>query len=162
VSLTRGLASALGSMTVPSPVMADPTATPDPIPAEPAAPPPKKRRRWPVVVAAIILFPILFFGLYVAVALTWSYSDGDRSGSLYKFSRKGWLCKTWEGELNITPTAAAPTIWRFTVRDDDVAKLVNSALGTNVVVHYSEHRGVPTTCFGETNFYVDAIKPVQR
>ncbi len=114
------------------------------------------------MVAAIIVVPILLFCLYVAVSLTWSYSDGDRSGSLYKFSRKGWLCKTWEGELNITPTAAAPTIWRFTVREDDVAKQVNGALGNNVVVHYSEHRGVPTSCFGETTYYVDAIKLVQR
>ena len=143
--------------------MSDPTASPDPTPAEPvAAPPVRRRRRWPVIVAAIIILPILVFCLYVAVALTWSYSDGDRSGSLYKFSRKGWICKTWEGELNITPTAAAPTIWKFTVRDDDVAKQVNGALGSNVVVHYSEHRGVPTSCFGETDYYVDAIKLVQR
>ena len=104
----------------------------------------------------------MLFAIYTAVTLTWSYSDGDRSGTLYKFSRKGWICKTWEGELNITPTAAAPTVWRFTVRDDDIAKLVNQALGRPVVVHYSEHRGVPTSCFGETNYYVDAIKVLER
>jgi hypothetical protein len=115
-----------------------------------------------VVAAAVILTPILLFVLYVAVVLTWSYSDGDRSGALYKFSRKGWICKTWEGELNITPGAAAPTIWHFTVRDEDVAKQVNGSLGSTVVVHYSEHRGVPTSCFGETSYFVDAVKVVPR
>jgi hypothetical protein len=139
--------------------MTDPTA-PDPAPQAPT--PSRWKRRWPVIVGVIIATPLLIFAIYTAIVLTWSYSDGDRSGTLYKFSRKGWICKTWEGELNITPTAAAPTVWRFTVRDDDVAKLVNQALGRPVVVHYSEHRGVPTSCFGETNYYVDAVKLLDR
>jgi len=133
-------------------------------PPEASAPtePARRRRRWPIVVAGVILIPLLLFAVYVGVALTWSYSEGDRSGNLYKFSRKGWFCKTWEGELNITPTAAGPTIWKFTVRDEDVAKRVNEALGSNVVLHYSEHRGVPTSCFGETGYYVDGVKISQR
>ena len=137
--------------------MTDPKPAPEPLESSP-----RRRRRWPLVVAGLIAVPVLLFGIYTALVLTWSYSDGDRSGSLYKFSHKGWFCKTWEGELNITPTAAAPTIWKFTVRDDDVAKLVNQALGQSVVVHYSEHRGIPTSCFGETDYYVDAVKPVGR
>ena len=83
----------------------------DPNPASPGSASPelvKKRRRWPWIVAAIVAAPIILFILYTVVVLSWSYSDGDRAGSLYKFSRKGWICKTWEGELNITPGAAAP------------------------------------------------------
>ena len=108
--------------------------------------------------AAVLLSPIVLTALYLWVALTWSYSDGDRAGVLYKFSRKGWICKTWEGELNLTPGAAAPTIWSFTVRDEAVAQRMNLALGEGVVLHYGEHRGVPTTCFGDTQYYVDAVR----
>ncbi len=126
-----------------------------------AAPPPRRRRRWPVIVATIIVVPILAFGVYAALSLNWSYSDGDRSGTLYKFSRKGWICKTWEGELNITPTAAAPSIWKFTVRDDAVARQINESLGHPVVVHYDEHRGVPSSCFGETTYFVNAVRLVK-
>ncbi len=126
------------------------------VPETPSAPPP--RRRWKLILAGVILLPIALFALYAAVALTWSYSDGDRAGQLFKFSHKGWLCKTWEGELNITPGAAAPTIWLFTVRDDQVARQINQALGKSVVLHYSEHYGVPTSCFGDTSYFVDAVR----
>lgn len=110
------------------------------------------------MVAALFLVPVLLFSLYVWTALTWAYSDGDRAGTLYKFSHRGWLCKTWEGELNLTPGAAAPTIWYFTVRDEAVAKRINTHLGEEVVLHYGEHRGVPTSCFGDTRYYVDAVR----
>ncbi len=123
-----------------------------------AAVAPPRRRRWKLILAGVILLPIALFALYTSVALTWSYSDGDRAGQLFKFSHKGWLCKTWEGELNITPGAAAPTIWKFTVRDDQVARRINDALGKPVVLHYSEHYGLPTSCFGDTNYFVDAVR----
>ncbi len=116
------------------------------------------RRRWKLILLGVLLVPILLFGLYTWLALTWSYSDGDRAGQLFKFSHKGWLCKTWEGELNITPGAAAPTIWKFTVRDGQVAQRINDALGKAVVLHYSEHYGLPTSCFGETKYFVDAVR----
>ncbi|MFN0180446.1 MAG: hypothetical protein ACKVZ0_16725 [Gemmatimonadales bacterium] len=133
-------------------------------PVEPATPSPveKPRRkiRWKMILLAVVVVPVLLFSLYTALVLNWSYSDGDRSGNLFKFSRKGWLCKTWEGELNITPTAAAPTIWAFTVRDAAVAKQINEVLGSRVVLHYSEHVGVPSSCFGETRYFVDAVRVV--
>ena len=135
---------------------------PNPGEAASAAAAPKARRRWIVWVAAIVVTPILLFAIYTATSLTWSYSDGDRSGVLYKFSSKGWICKTWEGELNITPGAASPSIWYFTVRDNDVAKLVNGALGTKVALHYSEHPGVPTSCFGDTRYFVTAVRAVKE
>ncbi len=132
--------------------MTEPLGTPP----DPVAPP--RRRRWKLIIAGAILLPMALFVLYISVALTWSYSDGDRAGQLFKFSHKGWLCKTWEGELNITPGAAALTIWKFTVRDDQVARRINDALGKPVVLHYSEHYGLPTSCFGDTNYFVDAVR----
>jgi hypothetical protein len=127
-----------------------------PAPEAPAAP--RRRRPWKLILAAVILVPVALFALYSAVALNWSYSDGDRSGSLYKFSHKGWLCKTWEGELNITPGAAAPTIWSFSVRDDAVAKQINEVLGSKVALPSTEHVGVPTSCFGDPRYFVDGVR----
>ena len=133
--------------------MTEPSSAP---PERPSAPP--RRRRWKLILVGVVLLPIALFTLYTSIALTWSYSDGDRAGQLFKLSHKGWLCKTWEAELNITPGAAAPTIWSFTVRDDQVARQINEALGKSVVLHYSEHYGVPTSCFGETKYFVDAVR----
>ena len=97
------------------------------------------------------------------MALSWSYSEGDRAGILQKFSNKGWVCKTWEGELAMTTVpGVAPTLWTFTVRDDAVAKKVLEGLGQRVVLQYAEHRGVPTTCFGETAYYVDSVRVLPK
>jgi hypothetical protein len=129
---------------------------------EPAAVPPvpkRKRRRWPVLVAALVLVPLLLGGIYTAFVLTWAYSDGDRAGVLQKFSRKGWLCKTYEGELALYVVGGvAPQIWYFTVREEDVAEQLNATVGQKVQVHYTEHRGVPSSCFGETPYFVDQVK----
>lgn len=134
----------------------------DPSSGADAAPPPPPRGRWwhhwKLILAIVLAAPVVSFSLYTLVALKWTYSEGERAGTLTKFSRKGWLCKTWEGEL-MQPTApgVAPTLWDFTVRDDSVAAEVNRGLGKRVVLSYREHRGVPTTCFGETGYYVGGI-----
>ncbi len=113
------------------------------------------------IVAGVLLLPVVAFALYTFVALNWSYSDGERAGVLQKFSRKGWVCKTWEGELAMTTVpGVAPELWEFTVRDEEVARHVNAALGKRVTLHYREHRGVPTSCFGQTPYYVDGLRPV--
>lgn len=102
---------------------------------------------------------LVLLGLYIMLALSWSYSDGERSGYLQKFSRKGWICKTYEGELAMsTVPGVAPIIWNFTVRDEAVAVEINKLLGQRVVLHYEEHRGLPTSCFGDTAHFVDRIQ----
>jgi hypothetical protein len=148
--------------------MTDPTAG-APAPEEGAASPPfpdlpqvsPRRRRWKWILALVLLLPVLIVVLYTTIALSWAYSEGQRAGYLQKFSRKGWLCKTWEGELALTTVpGVAPTMWNFTVRNDATARQVNLALGRRVVVYYQEHRGVPTTCFGDTPYFVDSIRIV--
>ncbi|HTT67334.1 MAG TPA: hypothetical protein VMF70_04840 [Gemmatimonadales bacterium] len=130
-------------------------------PPPPAAPPPRKRwwHHWRGILVTIVLTPVLLFVAYTFVAVNWSYSDGERAGTLQKFSRKGWLCKTWEGEL-MQPTApgVAPTLWYFTVRDDETARRVEAGLGVRIVLHYKEHRGVPFACFGDTHYWVDRVR----
>jgi hypothetical protein len=100
-------------------------------------------------------------GLYTWLTLTWDYSDGERAGMLQKFSHKGWICKTYEGELALYVVAGVqPEIWHFSVRDAALARQLSSAVGQRVQLHYTEHRGVPTECFGETGYYVDRINTI--
>ena len=112
-----------------------------------------------VVVLAVLA--LLAVG-YVAFTLHWSYSEGDRAGIVQKFSRKGWVAKTWEGELamSIVP-GVTPTIWNFSVRDPKVAEEITASLGKRVALHYTEHRGVPTTLFAETAYFVDRVRVVE-
>ena len=118
----------------------------------------KGKRRWGLIALGIVVIPVLLFSIYAGAALNWAYSEGERAGVLQKFSHKGWVCKTWEGEIAMTTVpGVAPVMWNFTVRDDQVAMRMSSAVGQRVVLHYQEHRGVPTTCFGETAYFVDSV-----
>ena len=122
------------------------------------APSPRpRRRRWPIILAVVVI-PFVLFSLYVGLMLSWNYSEGERSGVLQKFSHKGWVCKTDEGELAMsTVPGVAPVIWEFSARDKDVIPQLRAAIGKRVVVHYTEHLGVPTTCFGQTPYFVDSV-----
>jgi hypothetical protein len=119
------------------------------------------RRAWLIALGALVVLFVLF-SLYLGLAFAWSYSDGQRAGILQKFSRRGWLCKTYEGELamSIVP-GVTPTIWEFSVRDAAVVDRLKSAIGGRVALHYTEHRGIPTTCFGQTNYFVDSVAVVR-
>lgn len=126
---------------------------------------------WVREFVATVLRPILMWtaglavlavGGYLLFVFNWSYSDGDRVGYLQKFSRKGWICKSYEGELAMTTVpGVAPVIWTFSVHmwDDALAGRINALLGRKVVLHYRELRYLPTTCFGETPYFVDSVKP---
>jgi hypothetical protein len=121
--------------------------------------PPNKRRRWKLYLWLALAAPVLLFVLYTVLAYNWSYSAGDRSGILRKFSQKGWLCKTWEGELAMTTVPGVmPEPWAFTVREDATAQKVLAAIGKQVVLHYDEHRGLWSDCFGETDYFVDSVR----
>lgn len=132
---------------------------------ENAPPPEPKRRFWSVgrkILVGIIVIPILLFAFYMFSVINWTYSDGERAGILQKFSHKGWICKTWEGELAVTTVpGVAPEIFFFTVREENTSHKVESLLGKRVVLHYREHRGVPTTCFGMTDYWVDSLRVVE-
>ncbi len=99
--------------------------------------------------------------LWTLVTLTFSYSDGDRVGYVQKLSHKGWICRTWEGELAMTPVpGAAPELFYFTVRDDRVAKEVAALEGKKVALHYKEKKGVPSSCFGDTHYFISEVRPL--
>jgi hypothetical protein len=132
------------------------SALPPASPAPVASAPSRRfgRSRLLLILAAAVLVPVLLLVVYVRIALWWSYSEGERAGYVQKFSRKGWLCKTWEGELAmVSMPGTLPEIFRFTVRDDQVAAKINATMGRRVTIHYEQHRGLPTTCFGETEYF---------
>ena len=119
-----------------------------------------KRAKW--IIAGIVVVPILVFAIYTWSALTYTYSKGERAGYVQKFSRKGWLCKTWEGELAmVSMPGTMSEKFLFSVRDDHVADYINQSLGKRVAISYQQHVGIPTTCFGETEYFVTAVKVVQ-
>lgn len=130
-------------------------------PPPPSAPP--KHGLWRRIkrfflhwVAGVLLAGLL----WTVFAYHWNYSEGDRGGVLQKFSKKGWICKTYEGELALyVVPGMAPEIWEFSVRDDAVAAQVSGFVGERVQLHYSEHRGLPTSCFGDTRYFVDRVTP---
>jgi hypothetical protein len=99
--------------------------------------------------------------LYTWLMLSWSYSEGERAGVLQKFSKRGWVCKTYEGELAMYVVGGiAPQIWNFSVRDDGVVQQLHAAVGQQVRLRYAEHRGLPTDCFGETDYFVTGVEVV--
>ena len=123
-----------------------------------------RRRRWPWIIAgALVGLPALVLAAWTVVALTYTYSRGDRAGYIQKLSKKGWICKTWEGEIAmVNIPGAMQERFAFTVRSDSLATAMNGMMGSQVSITYDEHRGVPGTCFGETNYYVTAARPVGK
>jgi len=96
--------------------------------------------------------------LYFWAALSWSFSTGERAGWVQKLSHKGWICKTWEGELSlISMPGAAPEKFNFTIWNAEVAERVNKVMGKRVALHYEEKVGLPGSCFGETRYYVTGV-----
>ena len=114
------------------------------------------------IIAAIVLAPVVIAALYLWIALSWSYSDGERAGYVQKLSNKGWLCKTWEGELAmVSIPGSTPEKFYFTVRDAKVAEKINATVGRRVSLSYEQHKGLPTTCFGDTEYFVIDVKSVE-
>jgi hypothetical protein len=96
--------------------------------------------------------------LYFWGALSWSYSSGERAGWVQKLSKKGWICKTWEGELALVSLpGTTPEKFLFTIFDDAVAQRVTQAMGKRVALHYEEKVGLPGSCFGDTRHYVNGV-----
>jgi hypothetical protein len=111
----------------------------------------------------LLIVPLALVAGYFAVVLNWNYSSGERAGWVQKFSRKGWLCKTWEGEMAlVTMPGAIPEKFLFTVWDDKVAEQINRIVGKRVTLHYEEKIGLPTSCFGETRHFVTGVGAVDE
>ena len=112
--------------------------------------------------SVLVLGAPALFALYIYVALNWSYSTGERAGFLQKVSNKGWICKTWEGELSLVAMpGAAPEKFLFTVRDEAIAQKISAAAGKRVTLNYEQHKGLPTSCFGDTDYFVTGVTEIE-
>lgn len=124
---------------------------------------PKRRGRFGRILGMLLVLVVVIAALWTWFSLSWSYSEGERAGVLQKFSKKGWICKTYEGELALYVVGGvAPQIWYFSTRDDKVAQQLSAAVGEQIRLHYSEHRGVPTTCFAETPYFAESFTRVEK
>ena len=113
------------------------------------------------VFLGLLVLAALGFAGWILLMLNWSYATGERAGYVQKLSKKGWLCKTWEGEIALVsmPGAVAEK-FQFTVPDDAVAEQINKSLGSRVTLHYEQHIGLPTSCWGDTQYFVTGVTPV--
>jgi hypothetical protein len=118
----------------------------------------KSRRRLRLL---LVVVPVALIVAYTWVTLHFAYSSGERAGYVQKISKKGWVCKTWEGDLAMTTMPGiAPQIFSFSVRDDAVAHRIEQAAGQRVALSYDQHKGVPGSCFGETEYFITAVRPI--
>lgn len=114
-------------------------------------------------IVGIVVGIVILAAAYFWMVLSWNYSTGERAGWVQKFSKKGWFCKTWEGEMAmVSMPGAVPEKFYFTVWDDAVAGDVNKIMGKRVSLHYQEKVGLPTSCFGETRHYVTGVTAVEE
>ena len=120
----------------------------------------KRHKLWSAV-AVFVVLPALLFMLWIFASLNYTYSSGERAGFLQKLSKRGWLCKTWEGELQLTAIpGAAPEKFYFTVRSDSIADVMNKMAGKQIVLTYQQHKGLPTSCFGDTEYFITGARLV--
>lgn len=114
-----------------------------------------------ITLVLIVLVPALLFASWAFITLSYTYSRGERAGYAQKLSKRGWLCKTWEGELAmVNLPGAMPEIFKFSVRNDSIARVLEKNLGKRVSLSYDQHKGVPTSCFAETEYYITNVRIV--
>jgi hypothetical protein len=134
---------------------------PSPPPSAAPGRAPRWRRRGCFALVLLVLLAAGGLALYTWIALNYSYSQGERAGYVQKFSKKGWICKTWEGEIAmVSLPGTAPEIFPFTVRDEAVARRIEASMGRRVSLTYEQHMGLPTSCFGETAYFVTGVRDV--
>jgi hypothetical protein len=110
-------------------------------------------------VGLLVVAAVGFAG-WTWITLEYTYSKGERAGYVQKISQKGWVCKTWEGELAMANLPGAmPQIFQFTVRNADVARQIEKNSGQRVSLSYEQHRGIPTACFGDTEYFIVRVTP---
>src|SRR5262249_24206643 len=105
---------------------------------------------WRILVGTSVLV-VVGVAAFTWLMLHWSYATGERAGYVQKLSRKGWVCKTWEGEMAmVTMPGTLTDKFYFTVPDAQVAVKINGTVGKRVALHYEPHKWIPSSCFGDT------------
>jgi hypothetical protein len=115
-------------------------------------------------IVAVLLLVLVGYYFYTQ----YTYSEGIRAGQLVKFSKKGFVFKTYEGELNLGGINAnqgngamvVNNMWDFSVVDEAVANDIMKYDGQKITVHYQEKvKALPWQ--GETRYFVDRVEPIK-
>ena len=119
----------------------------------------KNTKKWGLRIGVgAALLAVVGTGLYTFATLHYTYSNGERVGFVQKLSKRGWVCKTNEGDLAmVNMPGQTAQMFSFTVRDDAVAKQIEDLSGHRVVLEYEEHQGIPSSCFGDTPYFVTSV-----
>jgi hypothetical protein len=111
------------------------------------------------ILVIILVVAIAGVAGYSWLSLHWAYSTGERAGFVQKLSKKGWVCKTWEGEMAmVTMPGTVAEKFYFTVPDDAIATKINASMGKRVAMHFQQHKWLPSSCFGDTEYFVDSVQ----
>ena len=117
-------------------------------------------KRFVLIAIAVVIVVLAAWTLFT---LSWSYSEGERAGYVQKLSQRGWICKTWEGEMAmVTMPGTVAEKFYFTVPDDAVAARINATVGTRVVLRYEQHKWIPFSCFAETEYFVTDVRVTEE
>ncbi len=115
-----------------------------------------------IILAVLILATAIAF-----LVFNFTYSEGSRAGVVIKFSKRGYVMKTYEGELNmggmgnIPNTAQMNMIWNFSVKDKTVADKLMELEGRKVSLHYKEIiQNMPWQ--GDTKYFVDGVEVIKE
>jgi hypothetical protein len=121
-------------------------------------------KRWKLwIFLLFVVLPVAVFAVYTWATLKFVYARGERSGFVQKISQKGWLFKTWEGELAmVNLPGTVPEIFTFSVRDAETVKAIQSSMNQRVVLSYEQHRGIPVKWFADTQYFVTGVTPSQQ
>jgi hypothetical protein len=120
----------------------------------------KKLRRTLYLISLLI---IIILGVYIYWKYFFTYSEGYRAGLLQKFSNKGTLFKTYEGELILSSVTGKSDVviasekFLFSVVDENLAAHLDTLQGKNVIVHYKQKNGA-LIWKGDTPYYVDSAR----
>jgi hypothetical protein len=111
----------------------------------------------------LLLIPVLLFVIYTFMTLHWVYSSGERVGFVQKISEKGFFCKTYEGEqVLVTVPGTQAEKFFFTAKNEEVYNKINATNGQRVRLLYKQHKWIPTSCFGDTEYFVYDVKLLEN
>ena len=104
-----------------------------------------KKSKWKIRLFFFFLILIAVFTAYIFIC-GMSYSKGTRTGIVIKLSQKGYVFKTYEGELNLggvsegDGTIMPNRIWKFSIDDSNVKiyDAITQAEGKHVRLYYKE------------------------
>lgn len=116
----------------------------------------KRILKWSAFIILLLLFGFIYWKYF------YTYSEGYRAGLLQKFSSKGTIFKTYEGEMILSSISSSRDIaiasekFYFTLTNKNLVRSFDTLQGENVIVHYKQKNGI-LFWRGDSDYLVDSI-----